>query len=454
MRTIVTAMLAATCLTSGCREGSSPAAPVTTVNVDLENSDLFVGETTVATALLRDADEHSLTGRPVTWTSSDPTVATIVGNGATAAIVAVSPGTTEISASSEGVTGVASLRVTTTAFVQIAVGNGHTCGRTSSGSLWCWGENGAGQLGDGTETNRSQPTQVVGGLTFVEVAAGVAHTCGRTASASVYCWGSNFFRQLGDGSDISSPTPVRVSGTVSLHAISAGPFLTCGLSSAGDVYCWGASMFALDAGPLASPTLVHGGGNFVELRLFGEHSCARTSTNTFCWGQNSLGQLGDGTMTSRVNPAPVLGAPEFVRLAGPYGPASCGLTAAGQLWCWGTFRLPDGNRVNPLVPTPVTGVPELRDIAMSYDSACVLTLDGRVLCWGSNSNGQLGDGTTIDRPSVGPVSGDMQFAQLASGYLHMCGLTLQGVAVCWGRNAFGQLGDGTFTDRSTPTRVK
>lgn len=447
--------MAAACLTSGCREGASPSAAVATVIVSLENSDLFVDGTTGATAQIRDADGNLLSGRSVTWASSEPTVATIVGNGATAVIVAVNPGTTDISASSEGVRDFASLRVTTTAFTQIAVGSHHTCGLTSTGTLWCWGDNSAGQLGDGTDTGRSQPTRVAGALTFVELAAGDAHTCGLTASSTVFCWGSNHYRQLGNGSEISNPAPVRVSGNVSFRAITTSAYYTCGLSTAGDTYCWGASFFPPDVGPFAVPTLIQSGAQFIELREFGGHRCARTTTTTVCWGVNGFGQLGDGTTTYRNDPAPVLGAPEFVRLGGqPGGLASCGLTAAGLLWCWGSLRFPDGSTDVDLVPALVTGLPALRDIAITHLAVCVLAQDGRVLCWGNNEFGQLGDGTTIDRPAAAPVSGNLQFVQIGLGYLHACGLTIQGVAVCWGRNASGQLGDGTLTNRLTPTRVK
>ena len=457
MRTIVTATLAAACLTSGCREGASPPASVATVSVALENSDLFVGLTTSATAQVVDVDGNRLSGRAVTWTSSEPTVATIGGAGATAVIVAVGPGTTDISASSEGVTGLASLRVTTAAFAQISVGHLHTCGLTTSGSAWCWGLNTDAQLGNGIEfeLNRPQPTQVVGGLTFVEVAAGVSHTCGLSTSSAVYCWGSNHFRQLGNASDIRSPIPVRVSSNVSFRAITAGPYSTCGLSTTGDVYCWGASFFPSDRGPFNVPTLLQSGKAFVELRALGEHWCARTTSTTFCWGVNGFGQLGDGTTTHRTEALPVVGAPQFVRLAGhPGGRASCGLTVAGSLWCWGSLAFPDGSTGVQLVPTLVPRVPPLRDIGLGEFLSCVLTVDGGVLCWGNNQFGQLGDGTTIDRPAAAPVSGNLQFVQIGLGYLHACGLTNQGVAFCWGRNAYGELGDGTFTNRLTPTRVK
>jgi alpha-tubulin suppressor-like RCC1 family protein len=207
-------------------------------------------------------------------------------------------------------------------FTALAVGGSmgvvgaHTCGITTSGAAYCWGENTFGQLGDGTATHRSAPVPVAGGLSFTALTIGFAHTCGLTTDGSAYCWGWNQEGQLGTGSvtgpescDYGGPiscsrVPVAVTGALRWAAISAGRH-TCGVTPARDAYCWGGSGPQLGTGTTAqitAPAPVAGGLKFATVTAGVRHSCGVTQAGlAYCWGANDTGQLGNGsTLTSAV----------------------------------------------------------------------------------------------------------------------------------------------------------
>jgi alpha-tubulin suppressor-like RCC1 family protein len=178
------------------------------------------------------------------------------------------------------------------------------------------------------------------------------------------------------------------------------------------------------------------------------HSCAlTTSAESFCWGENTGGQLGDGTRSPRESPVAVSGTQVFARISAGRS-HTCGLTAGGSAYCWGSIPA-----ANSLVPQEVSGGRTFTDVAAGYAHSCGVTTSGAGYCWGDNTSGALGNGSVVGSNAPAPVSGGLTFSSISAGRLFSCGLTTTGSAYCWGDNTRGLLGDGTNTRQLTPAAV-
>jgi alpha-tubulin suppressor-like RCC1 family protein len=368
-----------------------------------------------------------------------------------------------LSATATGVTGATSapfdIRLT---FATVSAGGGHTCGVTPPGAAYCWGDNQYGQLGDGTTTRRTSPVAVVGGLTFDSLSVGSYHTCGVTRGGEAHCWGAGLWGQLGNGTTINRTSPVAVVGGHAFASVSAGGGHTCGVTSAGRAYCWGYNQSgALGDGDVitrTSPVEVVGGLTFASLSAGGAHTCGVTlAGEAYCWGSNTDGTLGDGTNTDRTMPGTVAGGLIFATVSAGDDRHTCAITTAGGAYCWGANfdgELGDGTMDPQTAPVAVVGGLTFASLSAGGGHTCGVTPADVVYCWGYNVHGQLGDGTTTER-QTSPVAvvGGLTFPSLSVGDFHTCGLTRAGAAYCWGYNLDGQLGDGTTIDRTSPMAV-
>ena len=358
-------------------------------------------------------------------------------------------------------------------FRAISAGGSHTCGVTTTGAAYCWGENESGQVGIGNSDYSNwtvrRPQMVVGGLVFRSIRAGGSHTCGLTTAGATYCWGDNRYGQLGDGTgSMKRASPTAVAGNVAFQAIASGYEHTCGLASGGAMYCWGDNASGqlgdgVEFGPHSSPVATAGNLAFQSVSAATEHTCGLTTGGgAYCWGTGRSAELGDSTLGSlRNSPVAVSGGLSFERVsAGP--DHTCAVTAGGAAFCWGAtdyHLMYDSSLVSSfsMVPAAVSGGLVFRAISAGGTHSCGLTAGGAAFCWGRDYYGQLGDGTsgrTAFANSPVAVSGGLVFQAISAGGTHTCGLTSDGAAYCWGDNTYGQLGDSTTTRHTSPVPVQ
>ena len=283
----------------------------------------------------------------------------------------------------------------------------------------CWGSNLLGSLGDGTTNDSLTPVTVVGINNAESITVGVQYACARLSTGTIRCWGYNSTGQLGDGTITNSPTPVQVLGITGATAVRAGP----------------------------------------------NHACAQVASITKCWGHTeSLGSLGFNLVPGTTNVSTAVDVALFApppasSVSAAVGVLStCLLTSVGTVYCYGdnsAGQLGDGSRTSRNLPLdPISGINTVTLIAAGEREACAILADKTILCWGNNDDGQIGDGSTIDRLSPVQVAGIANATSVTVGTFHACALLTDGTVRCSGKNDKGQLGDGTTTSSAVPVTVK
>jgi len=313
----------------------------------------------------------------------------------------------------------------------------HTCALTLEGDVRCWGENQYRQLGDGTTVDRAEPV-VVPVVSAIDLAVGGHHTCVALAGGSVWCWGRNGDGQLGDGQACGIVCdPVEVSGISNAVGVTAGMAHSCALLANDAITCWGNN----DHGQLGLGTFV-GQDQFepvpvampdaaVDVVAGDWHTCGLLANGTVkCWGENMVGQVGDGLSNINATPSPkavagLAGASDLALGAD----VSCAIVAGGAVRCWGAGY--------GLTPASVALSGPASDLAAGHAHVCAV-VGGLTECWGDDGRGQLGEATVAE--------------QVTAGNEHSCASALA-LAKCWGANGSGQLGDGTTADSATPVLV-
>jgi alpha-tubulin suppressor-like RCC1 family protein len=348
-------------------------------------------------------------------------------------------------------------------FTQVSGGSLHTCGVTPDHRLLCWG---IGMFGDGKayQYDPRPPVRAGGAHRYRQVSSAYWHTCGITTDNRLFCWGWNFYGQIGDGTlNTVRQTPVRIGGSRLFRQVDAAEQHTCAIDAAdGKAYCWGDnSQGELGDGTTTgrfSPVPVAGNHRFRQIAAGGSYSCGlTTASRVLCWGSDQHGSVGNGPgVTDRTRPTLTAGN-LFFRQVDAQWDHVCAVTTANRAYCWGFNgwgQLGDGATTNRFAPTPVSGGIAFERLGVGSIHTCGETTLNRAYCWGGNDFGQLGNGTTTDRRTPSPVKGDIFFRQLGPGGPHTCGVASNSVAYCWGNNEHGQLGDGTIKNRSTPTPVR
>lgn len=351
----------------------------------------------------------------------------------------------------------------------IGFGTSHSCGLTTDGKVYCWGDNQVGQLGDGTNSQRLAPTQVTSlGSGVSALSVGSQHTCA-IKNGGLWCWGVNGWGQIGDGTFSTRTTPVQVTNMTSgVTKVTAGATTTCALKN-GTAYCWGSNQqgeigdgttslrtTATQVSTLTSNVIdisagAYSGASFV---------CAVDQGAAYCWGSNAFGQLGDGGTTNRSTPASVSGMSSGVaQISAGANHACLRKTNGGGAYCWGSnFYGQLGNGVTGTTsntPVAVTNLSErVSKIAAGYETTFAIKDQG-AWAWGRNVFGQLGDGTSTTRSTAVQVSSWTSGVSdvFPSRYQDfVCGNRNNALS-CWGNNNNGQFGNGTGGLRAHPFAV-
>ena len=358
-------------------------------------------------------------------------------------------------------------------WVQIAAGSDHNCGIRTGGALWCWGNNGSGQLGIGNEAEQQLPRQVT-----TPAASGWASvggnggngTCATRTTGTLWCWGNNESGQLGIGNytNQSLPRQVTMPAAGGWASVSAGYDHSCATRTDGTLWCWGydnsgqlgnGNHFGSDQ-PRQVTTPAPGG--WASVTAGNGFTCATRAGGTlWCWGGSNNGQLGNGTGSSQDRPRQVTTpAPGgWASVTGGYFD-TCATRAGGTLWCWGNNsygQLGIGDQPFQYRPrqvaTPAPG--GWTSVNAGWYHTCATRTGGTVWCWGLSQYGELGIGRRPSQslPQQVTAPGASGWASLITGRDDSCATRTGGALWCWGNNVYGQIGIGNYTNQFLPQQV-
>jgi alpha-tubulin suppressor-like RCC1 family protein len=344
---------------------------------------------------------------------------------------------------------------------QYAAGANHSLALKLDGTVWAWGDNSVGELGDGTTTDRHTPVKVLNLSNIVAVAAGDGFSVAVKSDETVWTWGRNGNGQLGDGTTTTRITPIMVPGLSNVLVIAAGLHSTYALRvgpGGGEVWTWGDNSH----GQLADGTTtdrhspIKANIQYITNISPGDYHvlALRYDGTLWAWGNNGSGQIGIGTAGGNVL-TPVNIPLNNVAAIAAGGSHSVVMDANNNIWTWGdnsTGQLGDGTTARHTSPHVLT-LSGVVDISAGENHTLATTSDGTIWSWGANGQGQLGDGTKTDRHSPVSVVGFTQGSSLAAGSKYSIAVKIDNTLSAWGNNGQGQVGDGSTADRSSPVSV-
>ncbi len=413
--------------------GPGPAPAAGRVALRLPAARLRVGDSVRPEVAIVDDAGNPLAAVPAVLSAAEPTVVHVTASGW---IVGVGPGSTRVTARAQGQEAYQGLTVEAAVpvFRSLSAGVEHTCGISSGGIRYCWGNNERGQAAPGLGGVLPAPFPLPGA--FEAIAAGGDHSCALRGNGQVLCWGA-----------LGSPRGA-------FRVVTAGTHYACALAAGGVTQCWGAN----DRGQLgdgstaarAANAAVQGDVAFEMLASGADHSCGLLGGRVYCWGGNDAGESGTGAAgrTAITQPTEVAGDHDHFTFVTAGAHHTCTLTRVGWAFCWGSNeqgQLGDGSRQSRSAPRPVRPAMGLGQMSYAMLSAggahtCGITPSNRLFCWGDNAHGQLGDGTTESRVVPTRAGGDAEYAEVSAGRSHTCARTASGEARCWGRGAGGAAG--------------
>ena len=321
-----------------------------------------------------------------------------------------------------------------TDWCQVSAGGTHSLGLRTNGTAWAWGNNVCGRLGDNTIVSKSSPVSVVGDFTdWCRVSAGGTHSLAVRTNGTVWAWGDNMNGRLGDNTTVARSSPVSVvGGFTDWCQVSGGAYHSLAVRTNGTAWAWGCngqgSLGDNTTTNKSSPVSVVGGfTDWCQISAGTGHSLGvRTNGTAWAWGCNYAGRLGDNTVTNRSSPVSVVGGfTDWCQAsAGRYH--SIGLRTNGTAWAWGCNaigRLGDNTTVNKSSPVSVVGgFTDWCQVSAGLFHSLAVRANGTLWAWGCNAQGHLGDNTAVDKSSPVSVVGGFTDWRQVSASVHSLGL--------------------------------
>lgn len=391
-------------------------------------------------------------------------------------------------------------------YTKLTATGGSICGLTQENQLWCWGSNSENQLGIASINYSILPrhlnsiSELEPTPDFIDVSMGNLHTCAISDDNKGWCWGKGEYGQLANGESgdagIQSEYPSQISAPanlgrdLSLTQISSGVFHSCGLDDENKIWCWGDNEYGqlgtrnnelanlptkIDHDPLELGNEL----NFTAVSSGNYHSCGLDTENKiWCWGYNQSGQLGisnndDTNQPTKINhdPQNTGNEIEFIYLNASRN-HSCAIDFFNKAWCWGlnnSYQLGISEDLDESnLPIKIDHLPDgfqdevsFQLIHSSYTNSCGIDLENRLWCWGKDENGKLGNGeisitrklTQVENQPLGPEQIPLRFIDVKQGYNFSCAISTHNEVWCWGFDGQGQLGNTTFKNKYVPTRI-